>query len=202
MGCSTCGYQNQAGAMICGNCGAPLHNSIKSVATDEAPKKTMVKKLLAFLSKVETRHLEEQGKTQQLDKFEEAKAEPKSPPDISAFPPGTSILFKIDKFEILVEKPEIEVVLGRYGDMVSAPREVYPVDLSEHAGYALGVSRLHASLRPTDDWHLELMDLASSNGTYLNGYALNPYEIYHVYHGDEIRLGHMRMTVYFLLPED
>ncbi len=197
--CTTCRYTNHAGALICGNCGAPMHPGFKAVETDSAPKRKMVKKLLSFLSRVETRHLNEETQTQKLDlaEFVDEPAQPQELQDVSYFGPRTSITLRIDQFELFIERPTTEVVLGRFGDMVTVPREVHPVNLSEYAGYAMGVSRIHCSLRPNDQNQLEVMDLASSNGTFLNGYPLNAYEVYHVYHGDEVRLGHMRMTILF-----
>lgn len=201
--CTTCQYQNAEGSLICGNCGVPIHPGFKSVATDSAPKKTMVKKLLTFLSRVETQHLQSEAQTQNLDLSDYAGLGPTSniERDVSLFTTGMSIRLRIDQYEIVVKQPETEVIMGRFGEMVSVPREVYPVNLSEYAGYAMGVSRVHASLRPNEQNQLEIMDLASSNGTFLNGYPLNPYEIYHVYHGDEVRLGHMRLNVFFIDAE-
>ena len=141
----------------------------------------------------------EQESTQQFNLKDVLPDAPEPPPaDASYFPVGTSLKFQIDTFEIVVQRPETEVVLGRFGDMLTMPREVYPVNLSDYAGYAMGVSRVHVSLRPTPDDKLEVMDLASSNGTFLNGYPLNAYDVYHIYSGDELRLGQMRIIVEFL----
>ncbi len=55
-----------------------------------------------------------------------------------------------------------EVTIGR---RVGAPQ--VDVDLSQHNGLELGVSRVHASLRPTKE-ALLLYDMGSTNGTYSN----------------------------------
>jgi len=55
-----------------------------------------------------------------------------------------------------------EVTIGR---RVGAPQ--VDVDLSSHNGLELGVSRVHASLRPTQE-ALLLYDMGSTNGTYSN----------------------------------
>ena len=55
-----------------------------------------------------------------------------------------------------------EVTIGR---RVGAPK--VDIDLSAHNGLELGVSRVHASLRPAKD-ALMMYDLGSTNGTYCN----------------------------------
>lgn len=207
MQCSTCRYSNHENAMICGNCGAPLHRSVQVVVSDAPPKRALVKKLLNFLSRVETERLDQTHVTQKLSIRAALEAQlgsdpepkPAAPSDITRFPGGASIRLTIRHHApIIIESPEIEVVLGRFGDTLSVPRDVYPVNLSDYSGYALGVSRIHASLRPTIEERLEIMDLASSNGTFLNGSPLNPYEAYDVYHGDEIVLGQLLIRIEFV----
>ncbi|GAB4581680.1 MAG: hypothetical protein Fur0022_44290 [Anaerolineales bacterium] len=55
-----------------------------------------------------------------------------------------------------------EITIGR---RVGAPQ--VDVDLSQHNGLELGVSRVHASMRPTKE-ALLLYDMGSTNGTYSN----------------------------------
>lgn len=55
-----------------------------------------------------------------------------------------------------------EITIGR---RVGAPQ--VDVDVSQHNGLELGVSRVHASMRPTKDG-LFLYDMGSTNGTYAN----------------------------------
>ncbi len=204
MQCGTCRYTNHQNAMICGNCGAPLHPSIQVAVADALPKKAIVQKLLKFLSRVETEKLDQTHVTQKLNirallqEELDSAPEPVVPTDITHFPAGASILLQFRDDKVMVDAPRSEVVLGRFGDTIGVPREVYPVNLSEYAGYAMGVSRIHASLRPTADQRLEIMDLASSNGTFLNGSPLNPYESYDVYHGDELMLGQLRIIINFV----
>jgi pSer/pThr/pTyr-binding forkhead associated (FHA) protein len=44
---------------------------------------------------------------------------------------------------------------------------------------------------------LELFDLGSSNGTFLNGVRLTAHKAYVIHDGDEIRFGQMALRVYF-----
>lgn len=207
MQCNTCRYINHENAMICGNCGAPLHQSVQVAVSDAPPKRALIKKLLSFLSRVETETLEQTHVTASLSMQKllqqeletQQNTQPITPPDITRFPTGSSILLLFDDEKLQIDTPSTEVVMGRFGDTMGVPREVYPVNLSDYAGYAKGVSRVHASLRPTIDERLEIVDLASSNGTFLNGSPLNPYEAYDVYHGDEIMLGQLKMILHFVL---
>lgn len=60
------------------------------------------------------------------------------------------------------------------------------------------VSRRHAALRCGST--LEIMDLGSRNGTFLNEERLNAHKAYPVADGDTIRLGPFQITVYPLVP--
>ncbi|MCZ7540569.1 MAG: FHA domain-containing protein [Anaerolineae bacterium] len=52
------------------------------------------------------------------------------------------------------------------------------IDLTPYAGYRMGVSRRHAAIRPGDESGLDLWDLGSSNGTFLNGQRLSAHRPY------------------------
>jgi hypothetical protein len=98
---------------------------------------------------------------------------------------------QLDK-ELLVQLRE-ELVLGRQTEESVKP----DVDFSLWAGFEAGVSRRHARLRRSDSDRLELTDLGSANGTYLNGKRLNPNEPVLLHNGDEISLGGLRLFVWF-----
>ena len=61
-----------------------------------------------------------------------------------------------------------------------------------------GLSK-HAIIRQNDESNerLDLWDLGSSNGTFLNGARLNANRPYGLRDGDEIRFGQMIMRIYF-----
>lgn len=93
-------------------------------------------------------------------------------------------------------KPGEALVLGRKSNMAGTSHDV---DLSPYGAYALGVSRNHAELRLTPDSKgIELRDLGSSNGTFLNEEQASPHYKYRVAHGDSLRLGNMKIRVLFL----
>ncbi len=83
------------------------------------------------------------------------------------------------------------LVLGRSD--VSA--DIYPdLDLTPYGGLEKGVSRQHAAIKAGPD-RLLIVDLGSTNGTYINGHRLEAHEPYRLRHGDDIHLGHLRIQV-------
>ena len=69
-------------------------------------------------------------------------------------------------------------------------------DLSEIGGWESGVSRNHAQLRREGN-KLYLVDLKSSNGTFLNGQRLVPGKEQLLHDGDTIRLGLLDIKAVF-----
>lgn len=70
------------------------------------------------------------------------------------------------------------------------------IDLMPYGARDQGVSRRHAALYRTRHT-VSLVDLKSSNGTYLNEVKLLPYQPRLLREDDEVRLGNMRFHVYF-----
>jgi pSer/pThr/pTyr-binding forkhead associated (FHA) protein len=70
-------------------------------------------------------------------------------------------------------------------------------DLTSFGGVRKGISRRHAEINLTHDNHLELVDLGSTNGTYLNYKKLKPLQSYPVHDGDQIRLGKISIEIFF-----
>lgn len=85
-----------------------------------------------------------------------------------------------------------EIVIGRE-DPVSS---VFPdIDLTNHGGDEGGVSRRHARLLVRGN-QIYIEDLNSTNFTYVNQQRLTPGQPYPLNHGDEIRLGRVRLNFY------
>lgn len=80
------------------------------------------------------------------------------------------------------------IILGRQS-LPTGPDAVF-INLNDYQGYALGVSRKHAQIEKLEDQYL-LMDLGSSNGTFLNSHRLTPYKQYVISHGDRILIGQL-----------
>jgi DNA-binding response OmpR family regulator len=75
------------------------------------------------------------------------------------------------------------------------------LDLTRYDAANTGVSRLHMFLHHKDgQFYIE--DADSINGTYVNGDPLKPRTLTPVKNADEIRLGQLRMYIYFLDDSD
>ena len=68
------------------------------------------------------------------------------------------------------------------------------IDLTPYQAYASGVSRLHAVVK-RDSERVLVMDLGSSNGTYVNGRRINPHVEEALNHGDILALGKLKIQV-------
>jgi hypothetical protein len=96
-----------------------------------------------------------------------------------------------DSGQILPLSERNEFTLGR----VSDAQPIMPdIDLTPFQAYACGVSRLHAVLRKEGNL-VYVMDLGSSNGTYLNGVRLKPNASQAINHGDILSLGKLKIQV-------
>jgi pSer/pThr/pTyr-binding forkhead associated (FHA) protein len=100
-------------------------------------------------------------------------------------------LHLLDTGQVLPLAERNEFTLGR----VSEGQPIMPdIDLSPYQAYASGVSRLHAVIK-RDANRVLLMDLGSSNGTYVNGKRLNPNVEQMLSNGDVIALGKLKIQV-------
>jgi hypothetical protein len=117
----------------------------------------------------------------------------KSPrPDLLSSPPNSWIsLHLMDSGKILPLASRNEFTLGR----LSEGQPIMPdIDLTPYQAYASGVSRLHAVVKRDADRVL-VMDLGSSNGTYVNGRRINPHVEESLNHGDILALGKLKIQV-------
>ena len=87
-----------------------------------------------------------------------------------------------------------DIVIGRQ------PREDDPpvtIDLEAFDGHDLGVSRHHAMIKRIKD-NLMLVDVASSNGTFVNGHRALPTNRYNIMDGDSITIGRLTLQIRFV----
>lgn len=91
------------------------------------------------------------------------------------------------------------ISLGRPDPLTNS---VPDVDFTALKGYKLGVSRRHAEIHWYHDNVLNLYDLGSSNGTFLNGDRLPINTPIPIYNGDVVTLGELRMYVYYEIDDD
>jgi len=100
-------------------------------------------------------------------------------------------LHLMDSGKILPLASRTEFTMGR----LSEGQPIMPdIDLTPYQAYASGVSRLHAVVKRESDRTI-VMDLGSSNGTYLNGRRLNPHTEEELKHGDVVALGKLKIQV-------
>lgn len=114
--------------------------------------------------------------------------------DLLTFEENMCLIFEvIGSARILTIDIDQDVVIGRSDstDNFSAG-----LDLTDYGAYQLGLSRKHARLRRSGQ-QLELEDLGSRNGTYINEQRLNAHVPYVVRNGDMVRFGNMRVNLRF-----
>jgi len=100
-------------------------------------------------------------------------------------------LHLMDSGKILPLATRNEFTLGR----LSEGQPIMPdIDLTPYQAYASGVSRLHAVVKRESE-HVMVMDLGSSNGTYINGRRINPHVEESLSHGDIVALGKLKIQV-------
>ncbi len=98
-----------------------------------------------------------------------------------------------DHADPITVQPRKELLLGRS----DAAGDYKPdLDLAPYGAAEQGVSRRHAMIRQGEDT-LTLIDLDSTNGTYLNGQRLLPNQPRVLRDGDEIRLGRLVFHLFF-----
>ena len=104
---------------------------------------------------------------------------------------GWITLQLLDSGQILPLAERNEFTMGR----VSEGQPIMPdVDLTPYRAYECGVSRLHAVLKKHND-KIMIMDLGSSNGTYVNGERLEVESEHSLEHGNIISLGKLKIQI-------
>lgn len=171
--CASCGHENIAGALICEKCFALL------IKTDsDQPSTTLMASELAPFG------------TQRIEPPPEDRVT--RPTRQAPNQPDSVALYVGDAEAPLILQITSQAILGRYTPhSVSQPR----VDLTPYGAFDKGVSRMHIILRRTDTG-LVAEDMASSNGTWLNGRRLQPYTPTVVRSGDRLKLGQLEIEVY------
>jgi len=105
-------------------------------------------------------------------------------------PEGAIAIFLIDTPNPLATMAVDEFILGRA--LGGSLEEI--VDLTPYGGFSSGVSRRHAMIRRKKN-RFEIIDLDSTNGTWLNEKRLTPTKAYALPSGTTIRIGQLRLQV-------
>jgi hypothetical protein len=182
--CTTCGYVNRVGLLVCENCGTNLITSEHSIlgtkkfqknaeSTAEGGNSTAIVKN-PILDSNEMRAVDSAG--------------------THVFKDNMLLRLEIDgaTTPILIY-PKAETALGRRDPATGTMPDV---DLTSYAAYRMGVSRKH-SIITLKSQALAIIDLGSSNGTSVNGVKLAPHQPHPLRDGDEITLGKMNMRAIF-----
>jgi hypothetical protein len=104
--------------------------------------------------------------------------------------PFLSLLI-MDRGEMIPVNDCGEVVIGRIMD----GQTIYPdIDLSPYKAYSEGVSRIHVSIKISDDG-IFITDLGSTNGTRLNGKRIASQKEYPLQNGTHVYLGNFKLMV-------
>ena len=173
--CPNCQHKEIPGALFCSQCGAQLVTaSDPDLALDLRQKDPMT----VTVSKI------------------------KGKPDLKStspmMPAGARIsLHLIESGQILPLVERNEFSLGR----VAEGQPIMPdIDLTPYKAYENGVSRLHAILKLVNN-QVSILDLGSSNGTYVNGDRLVPSVERPLNHGDMIHVGMLKIQILFSLED-
>lgn len=157
--CSHCNAQQLEGAIFCSECGASL---------------------LAAQSRRETTAALNKAATGGEPVIEAVMPEAPAAPAT----PAVCLVVLNSGRRIVVEGSQ-ELLVGRKDNQ----RGIYPdVDLGLDGGYDAGVSRRHALIVPRAG-SFAVEDLASANGTFINGKRLQPQTPTPVRSGDELKFG-------------
>ena len=113
---------------------------------------------------------------------------------LAEYPKDALVFYIMDLDQPLVVPGLRQVVLGR---AISSPAMPELVDLSPYGAADLGVSRQHAQISFSGAY--TIADVGSTNGTWLNRARLIAHRPYPLHAGDEVRLGSLRLVVYFQL---
>ena len=91
-----------------------------------------------------------------------------------------------------VVQTDKEFIIGRKVIETSEPM----LDLSDFDGFKMGLSRRHAMIRQVESGY-EIIDLSSTNGTWLNDERLVSYTPYPLPSGSRLRLSRIRLFVFY-----
>ncbi|MBA4379195.1 MAG: hypothetical protein C0393_00630 [Anaerolinea sp.] len=170
--CPDCQHKDFSGALFCSQCGAQL----VAATSSDLPS-----------------GLRQEDPMTKISSNSKQKTNSKPAPPAGSAGEAHITLHLVESGQILPLAERMEFSLGR----VSEGQPIMPdIDLTPYKAYDKGVSRLHAILRRVKN-RIVIMDLGSSNGTYVNGIRLLPQVEHVLAHGDTIHLGKLKIQILF-----
>jgi hypothetical protein len=107
------------------------------------------------------------------------------------------VLINLENGQPVTMQNEKAFILGRHSAEITTQEPL--IDLTKLDALELGVSRVHAMIRKTKSGY-QIIDLDSSNGTWLENQRLVPQRPYQLDSGDRIRIGRLNMLAFFPKP--
>ena len=118
-----------------------------------------------------------------------------------SFPDGTLLMLRaIGGQQLGTLTLAKDVLLGRAAAKPDSELRADRINLSSLVPDTSSISRIHAMLRLTDNRRVQVVDMGSTNGTYVNHQRLDSFKPALIKDGDEIQLGIFRLRVHFLYP--
>jgi hypothetical protein len=194
--CPTCAHRNRPGVFFCENCGTNLTTGQQAALGTRDLRSAQDIGADSVNEALADSKLQKPETPVKLDQEQEKAVRTAGS---SVFSAGMLLRVEVEggSGPIVIKPKNDDMILGRRDPTTGATPEV---DLTAYAGYRMGVSRRHASLALENN-QINLWDLGSSNGTFLNGNRLTPHQPSPVRDGDEIRLGQMVLRVFFQNPD-
>jgi len=105
------------------------------------------------------------------------------------------VLINLENGQMITTQTEKAFILGRASAEIKTNEPL--VDLTEFGALDLGISRAHAMIRQSDGKY-QIIDLESSNGTWLENQRLVPKQAYPLESGNRIRIGRLNILIFYL----
>jgi hypothetical protein len=175
--CPACKMKNDVGANVCIYCNTPLKGQISQ-------KTVMLRSLREATGTLPDSYSDILG----------APVPATEPYMDFEIPTKGIILINLENGQLITKQEEEAFILGRASTEIKAPETL--VDLTQFSALELGISRVHAMIRRTKDGY-QIIDLESSNGTWLENQRLVPKKPYALDSGDRIRTGRLNMLVFY-----
>jgi DNA-directed RNA polymerase subunit M/transcription elongation factor TFIIS len=206
--CLDCGQAYRVGAFVCQNCGVRLPQDSDEIADQ------FIDSAVDDETNESLPYIPDDEQTQSVPELDKSINHPMETPAIVVplllDEPAHRIpdqCFKFASWMILrfdVEGYDTPIVIRPLPDkpmLIGRRHESLPVqphiDLTAYLMNKHGVSRRHALLRLRGT-RLELQDLASTNGTSINGVRFSPKEVHQLRHQDIIMIGQIKLRLTFV----